>query len=192
MTSWSYTHEPACLVTCPSAEIITTTSWSYTHEPAFLVTCPSAERITATSWSYTAFQSKSCHYPYVEVRESVWQTAKVMDPHDESVAGGLGRKRGFETATCRCQRKEHLLQEATVAPPTAVEAANGEIKELVDTVKMIERLIVKSEPHQASLSASDLVDDDEYDLGLFLDGDNDDVGKDDDLLNDVPSHTLLP
>jgi hypothetical protein len=32
---------------------------------------------------------------------------------------------------------------------------------------MMERLIVKSKPHQASLSASDLVDDDESGLDLL-------------------------
>jgi hypothetical protein len=90
------------------------------------------------------------------------------------------------------KEQHNLLQEATVAPPTAMEAADGEVKELVDGIKMTELLIVQNKPHQASLSASDLVDDDEFDLDLLLDGDNDDEGKDEDLLNDVPSHTLLP
>jgi centromeric protein E len=80
--------------------------------------------------------------------------------------------------------QQRLLQEATVAPPIAAETADGEVKELVDAIKTMERLILKSKPHQVSPPASDLVDDEELDLDLLLDDDDEDDDEDDDLLND--------
>lgn len=62
--------------------------------------------------------------------------------------------------------------------------SNGEVKELVEAIKTMERLILKSKPHSPTSSDDD--------LDLLRHDDDDGGDDDDDLLIDVPPKTPLP
>jgi centromeric protein E len=99
------------------------------------------------------------------------------------------------------KEQQRLLQEQKAAVPSVVEPStdgDGEVKELVEAIKTMERLILKSRPHNVGASTSWDTDDDVSDSDVDLLADDNDEKKedDDDLLDDLlvdrPLHPRTP
>ena len=88
------------------------------------------------------------------------------------------------------KEQQRILQEKSspmgTEPITSEETTDGEIIELVEAIKTMERLILKSKPHEEIRSSSSLSDDE---LDLLLKDDVEVEDDDDDMLIDMPPRT---
>lgn len=97
------------------------------------------------------------------------------------------RKQLAEAKAQQNEFKEKTTQSSTADDVTVgTETTDGEIKELVEAIKTMERLILKSKPHQETRQSSSM--DDDLDM-LLGDNDGDEEDDDDDLLIDLPIQT---
>ncbi len=93
-----------------------------------------------------------------------------------------------QLAEAKEQQRQLEEKSVTVGDDATIstETTDGEVKELVEAIKTMERLILKSKPHQEMRTSSSSDDD----LDVLLQDDNEEEeDDDDDLLIDIPPRT---